>query len=80
METKMRKDISDLSGFKLVVDSEPAFEIPLGSDEWHTFRHPVAQGQHLFEWVFTKYQSESNFIAAEIEYILIQGVKTQRVS
>lgn len=57
METKLRKDVSELSEFKFVVDGEPAFVIPLGSDEWHTFRHPVAHGQHLFEWVFTKYQS-----------------------
>jgi hypothetical protein len=80
VETKWRKDVSELSGFKFVVDGEPSFGIPLGSDEWHTLRHPVAQGQHLFEWVFTKYQSEGNFLAAEIEYILIQGVQTHRVS
>jgi hypothetical protein len=48
VKTKLRKDVSEQSGFKLEIYGEPALGILLGSYEWQTLRQPEAQGQHLF--------------------------------
>lgn len=73
VEIKYRIDSSNLNVIKFLVDGDIVMFDNDDIEEWQIYRYNVKKGSHILDWVYSKFNGVNNgeFLAAEIEYILI---------